>query len=116
MSSRQGTKIRLAYLSANWFARPVAGRAEKGMTATIVTMSEFSMAKQDGNSLHERRRGPDGISSSEGKDPVGRAIGVRLKSLYDEVAREPVPERFMTLLDQLASQDEPGVKATEERS
>jgi hypothetical protein len=35
----------------------------------------------------------DELSSSQ--------IGKRLKSLYDEVAREPVPDKFMSLLENL---------------
>jgi hypothetical protein len=32
---------------------------------------------------------------------VDRAIGARLRALYDEVAQEPVPDRFVELLRQL---------------
>ena len=32
---------------------------------------------------------------------IDRAIGTRLRALYDEVAREPVPDRFVELLRQL---------------
>jgi hypothetical protein len=32
---------------------------------------------------------------------VERAIGSRLRAYYDEVAREPVPERFTELLKRL---------------
>jgi hypothetical protein len=32
---------------------------------------------------------------------VERAIGSRLRAYYDEVAREPVPDRFVELLKQL---------------
>jgi hypothetical protein len=35
----------------------------------------------------------DDLSSSQ--------IGKRLKSMYDEVAREPVPDKFLSLLDNL---------------
>ncbi len=38
-------------------------------------------------------------------DPiVPAAIGKQLKRLYDNVADEPVPDRFSALLDQLAKQ------------
>jgi hypothetical protein len=33
---------------------------------------------------------------------IDRAIGKKLRALYDEVAREPVPDRFVELLKQLA--------------
>jgi hypothetical protein len=32
---------------------------------------------------------------------IERAIGARLRALYDEVAQEPVPDRFVELLKQL---------------
>ena len=32
---------------------------------------------------------------------IDRAIGAKLRALYDEVAREPVPDRFIELLKQL---------------
>lgn len=32
---------------------------------------------------------------------IDRAIGARLRALYDEVAQEPVPDRFVELLRQL---------------
>jgi anti-sigma factor NepR-like protein len=32
---------------------------------------------------------------------LDRAIGAKLRALYDEVAREPVPDRFIELLKQL---------------
>jgi hypothetical protein len=32
---------------------------------------------------------------------VERAIGSRLRAYYDEVAREPVPDRFVELLQKL---------------
>ena len=39
-------------------------------------------------------------------DPiVSSAIGRQLKSLYDEFSREPVPDRFTELLEQLAEQE-----------
>jgi hypothetical protein len=39
------------------------------------------------------RQGPDGT--------VERAIGSRLRAYYDELAREPVPDRFVDLLKRL---------------
>ena len=43
---------------------------------------------------------------------VQEQIGRRLAAVYDEVLRQPIPERFLLLLDQL---DE-STKATKERS
>jgi hypothetical protein len=40
-----------------------------------------------------RRQGADGA--------VERAIGSRLRAYYDELAREPVPDRFVDLLKRL---------------
>jgi hypothetical protein len=40
-----------------------------------------------------RRQGADGT--------VERAIGSRLRAYYDELAREPVPDRFVDLLKRL---------------
>jgi hypothetical protein len=40
-----------------------------------------------------RRQGADG--------GVERAIGSRLRAYYDELAREPVPDRFVDLLKRL---------------
>ena len=37
---------------------------------------------------------------------IDRAIGAKLRALYDEVAREPVPDRFIELLKQLDKQDQ----------
>jgi hypothetical protein len=47
-----------------------------------------------------------GRTESSGKargadSSVERAIGSRLRAFYDEVAREPVPERFVELLKRL---------------
>ncbi len=36
---------------------------------------------------------------------VQARLGQRLRSLFDEVAREPVPERFLDLLDRLDQQE-----------
>lgn len=45
----------------------------------------------------------------EKTDPVvASAIGSQLKRLYDQVAQEPVPDRFNKLLEDLAKQEEDG--------
>ena len=43
-----------------------------------------------GKAKGPRRQGADGT--------VERAIGSRLRAYYDELAREPVPDRFVDLL------------------
>ncbi len=41
-------------------------------------------------------------SAGKSSDPgVQSAIGKRLKAYYDDVASEPVPDRFLSLLDAL---------------
>jgi Anti-sigma factor NepR len=59
-----------------------------------------------------RQQGNFGWTASVAKhvrktsDPtVQAAIGRKLRALYDEVANEPVPERFSELLKQLADQE-----------
>lgn len=51
---------------------------------------------------------PDG-QRGHGPDPVvEEAIGRQLRKLYDDVASEPVPDRFAELLRQLEQQDGKG--------
>jgi hypothetical protein len=40
------------------------------------------------------------------EDPVQRAIGEQLREVFDEVVRQPVPERFAQLLRKLAEQEQ----------
>ena len=42
-------------------------------------------------------------SALGGKPPVHDMIGTRLRDYYDDVARQPVPDRFVELLKQLES-------------
>lgn len=52
---------------------------------------------------------PTGGHHGHGPDPVvEEAIGRQLRKLYDEVASEPVPDRFAELLRQLEQQDGKG--------
>ncbi len=50
--------------------------------------------------------------SASAKPQVSDVIGHRLKSYYDELAAQPVPDRFLDLLDQLESASLP--KKTDE--
>ena len=44
-------------------------------------------------------------------DPImASAIGKQLKRFYDDVAKEPVPDRFAKLLEQLAKQESDGTE------
>ena len=40
-------------------------------------------------------------AATGGKPPVFDMIGRRLRDYYDEVAKQPVPDRFVDLLNQL---------------
>jgi len=43
-----------------------------------------------------------------GKPPVHDMIGRRLRDYFDEVAKQPVPDRFVELLNQLDSKTSGG--------
>jgi hypothetical protein len=77
--------------------------------ATIV-----DMAKQRPLSPRPKRPGRPKVAV-EATDPVGEAIGSKLRALYDEVASEPVPDRFMALLKRLES-DGPGSDSSQDPS
>jgi hypothetical protein len=42
-------------------------------------------------------------AATSGKPPVFDMIGRRLRDYYDDVAKQPVPDRFVELLKQLES-------------
>jgi hypothetical protein len=49
---------------------------------------------------------PDQACDAGGDDPalderIQRQLGAKLKALYDEVARQPIPDRFRKLLEDL---------------
>lgn len=44
------------------------------------------------------------------------AIGRRLKAYYDDVASEPVPDRFLSLLDALDAAESDGARARDRGS
>jgi hypothetical protein len=55
-----------------------------------------------------RRRPKAGEASKEAgtkETHIQTAIGIRLRAYYDEIARQPVPDRFVELLKQLDSKD-----------
>ena len=59
--------------------------------------------------MDERKMKDDDVNISNSPQPATRqggeaaqaAIGKRLKAYYDDVASEPVPDRFLSLLDAL---------------
>lgn len=55
--------------------------------------------------MNERARSAAASSSSP---PVYDIIGARLRGYFDEVAKQPVPERFLELLQQLDAKTSPG--------
>lgn len=46
-------------------------------------------------------------TATSGKPPVYGMIGRRLRDYFDEVAKQPVPDRFLQLLNQLDSKTSP---------
>lgn len=54
-----------------------------------------SDAKMDGEGAQAA------VRKNDGDEIVPAAIGQKLRKLYDEIASEPVPDRFMDLLEQL---------------
>ena len=55
-------------------------------------------------SLIESRRS---VAALSGKPPVYDMIGRRLRDYFDEVPKQPVPDRFLELLNQLDSKTSP---------
>ena len=47
------------------------------------------------------------VAARSGKPPVYDMIGRRLRDYFDEVAKQPVPDRFVELLNQLHSKTSP---------
>ncbi|MBN8994424.1 MAG: hypothetical protein J0H63_10285 [Rhizobiales bacterium] len=59
-------------------------------------MTKDKDSPQPGMARGKAKGGGQGTDSS-----VERAIGSRLRAYYDELAREPVPDRFVDLLKRL---------------
>jgi len=53
-----------------------------------------------GSQVPPRRRAGQG-KATEADGAVEKAIGNRLRAYYDEMAKQPVPDRFLDLLKQL---------------
>ncbi len=47
------------------------------------------------------------MAALSGKPPVYDMIGRRLRDYFDEVAKQPVPDRFLELLNRLDSKISP---------
>ncbi len=64
------------------------------------------MADESGENRPKRRLQENRSSNGLGMDGETRKhIGRMLKATYDEVAREPVPDKFLDLLKQLEASD-----------
>ena len=64
------------------------------------------MADESGESQPKRRLQENRPATGLGMDGETRKhIGRMLKATYDEVAREPVPDKFLDLLKQLEASD-----------
>lgn len=77
----------------------------KGAFPDKLTADDEKNASSDGKRTGEQSK----ISDIRTRQ---RAIGRELRRMYDEVAREPIPEDFIELLRQLDAKDsDPGNKA-----
>jgi Anti-sigma factor NepR len=54
-----------------------------------------------GSPLHRETAAPGCRSTGTGKASVGEYIGRELRELYDDVLAQPVPDRFLSLLNKL---------------
>lgn len=73
-------------------------------------MSADKDKRKNVNTMPSHSAGPAqaGNRNEHGTDPViPAAIGNKLRKLYGDVAREPVPDRFTELLEQLANREDP---------
>lgn len=50
---------------------------------------------------HHSSKKKDSMQQSVAKPEISDLIGERLRSFYDDVAKQPVPDRFLDLLNQL---------------
>ena len=61
--------------------------------------------RRDDDRQASRGRSDDNARPQRADASVEKAIGSRLRAFYDEVAKEPVPDRFVDLLKRLDEQD-----------
>ena len=64
-------------------------------------MADTSDKKGKAKAKHAMISRPDPLATSSGHPPVHDIIAARLRDYYDEVAKQPVPDRFVELLNQL---------------
>lgn len=60
----------------------------------------------NGNILMSKQSKKSDEENSNVDPVVPEAIGKQLKRMYNDIADEPVPDRFSALLDQLAQQEQ----------
>jgi Anti-sigma factor NepR len=66
---------------------------------------------REGRAVKERsemmlRQSESVVGEGEGLDPGLQAqIGQKLRAMFDEVAKAPIPDKFLDLLDKLESQE-----------
>jgi len=68
------------------------------------------------NTLPRRALIPD-VREAEDRSvtrSIDQHIGQELRALYNEVLAEPIPDRFLNLIDQLGANDQASAKANEE--
>ena len=53
--------------------------------------------------LNSRRPSRSPRSKAEAPNDVGEQIGEQLRGLYDDILNQPIPDRFLELLNQLES-------------
>ncbi len=66
--------------------------------------------KTKNGSAPQSRKKKHSIQQSLAKPEVSDLIGERLRSFYDDVAKQPVPDRFLDLLNQLQAASPPEKK------
>jgi hypothetical protein len=95
------------------------GKQGGGSTKTNLPQGQWSgtttpeatvLAEHGGTSLVEHRTGQVLPFESEVQGHIGR----QLRAVYDEVLSQPIPERFLELLNQLDARSEPGTSETDD--
>jgi hypothetical protein len=99
---------------AFWFRyRGRIAALEMALGAEILMTKRKNPPRGQGNDMDFNAM-PDGSRSKEGLTDrgVGRLdsrvrthIGRKIKAVYDEVLQEPVPDRFLNLLDELSKKE-----------
>jgi Anti-sigma factor NepR len=69
-------------------------------------MVDDEKKKNKGKAVTPRKK-IETMTHASAKPEVSDLIGQRLRNYYDEVAQQPVPDRFMELLNQLEAASSP---------